>query len=178
MARSSARCWRDVESRLRWRGSRPDRLRNPGSARWTSALILVGGGNEIDCSDSGRDRVSGNDLRLCPGHGPGGVRTSWMRRSGCVSSAEEPSRTDGDLSTAVLEAVESPRVPPLMGKRNKVPGPLWPPRCSTHRYDGCGAGVQRLESVDEPGGRDWNDGILLRTLRGNRVAGPLWDRDG
>ncbi len=50
--------------------------------------------------------------------------------------------------------------------------------CSTHRFDGCGAGVQRLESVDEPDGRDWNAGILLRTLSGNRVPGPLWDRDG
>ena len=50
--------------------------------------------------------------------------------------------------------------------------------CSTHRDDGCDAGVRRLESVDEPGGRDWNDGILLRTVTGNRVPGPLWDRDG
>ena len=50
--------------------------------------------------------------------------------------------------------------------------------CSTHLDDGCDAGVRRLESVDEPGGRDWNDGILLRTVTGNRVPGPLWDRDG
>ena len=50
--------------------------------------------------------------------------------------------------------------------------------CSTHWFDGCDVGVRRLESFDEPGGRDWNDGILLRTLTINRVPGPLRDQGG